>query len=46
MRCGEREFRDSFLKRSGFFYVILLGSYSICELIGETIKRPLHLYDT
>ena len=43
-RCGEREFHDSFLKQFGFF--MLVGSYSICELPGDKMKRPLHLYDT
>ena len=40
-RCGEREFHDGFL-----CWYFLEESYSICELFGDKMKRPLHLNDT
>ena len=47
-RCGERSsIYDSFMKSFGVFHVgNFLRNHSICELLGDKMKRPLHLCDT
>ena len=46
--CGEGEFHDSFLKRFGFFFMLVIfgGIIFHMRIARDIMKRPLHLYDT